>query len=324
VHNGKQVREKPYFKTVRIRILEDTNVALLALKKGDIDDMILTPSQWTSLTGGQDFYARNTKATGLEWVYFYFGWNLETPFFADVQVRKAMSYAFDHEKMLKNLCYGLYEPANGIYYRTAWMAPQKPLPFYKHDPDKAEDLLDAAGWTDHDGDGVRDKMIDGKLRRFEFTILCASIPERVEFCKLLQQNLKEIGVKCNVRPLEPATLQQMELDKQFEAYFGGWGTGTDPDSSENLWKTGERRNFVSFSNPEVDKLFEAGRREFDPAKRAAIYATIDELIYAEQPYTFLYFRNSFYGFNKQLRGYKFSPRGPFNYSPGFSSMWMAE
>ena len=104
--------------------------------------------------------------------------------------------------------------------------------------------------------------------------------------------------------------------------YGGWGTGTDPDSSENIWKTGEPRNYVGYSNPEVDKLYIEGRKEFDKTKRAAIYAKIDELIYADQPYTFLYFRNSFYGFSKQLRGYKFSPRGPFSYSPGFGSLWM--
>ncbi len=324
MHGGKQVRDKPYFKTVRIRVMEDTNTALLALKKGEIDEMILTPSQWTSRTNDADFYARNTKATGLEWVYFYFGWNLKQPFFTDVRVREAMGYAFNHEKLLKNLCYGLYEPANGIFYHSAWMAPKKALPYYKHDPDKAEDLLDAAGWTDHDNDGVRDKVIDGKLRKFEFTMLCANIADRIEVCKLLQQNLDEIGVKMNVRPLEFATFQQKTHDKDFEAMHAGWGAGSDPDSSENIWKTGEPRNYVSFSNPEVDKLYEAGRHEFDRAKRAAIYAKIDELIYAEQPYTFLYFRNSFYGFDKHLRGYKFSPRGPFNYSPGFSSIWMAE
>jgi len=35
----------------------------------------------------------------------------------------------------------------------------------------------------------------------------------------------------------------------------------------------------------------------------------------------LYYQNAYYGFNKQLRGYVFSPRGPFHYGPGFSSIW---
>ena len=193
MHNGKQVRDKPYFKTVRFRIIEDNNTALLAFKKGDVDEMILSPSQWTTLTDSDDYYARNTKATGVEWVYFYFGWNAKSescPFFADLKVRQALSYAFDHKKLLKNLCYGLYEPANGIFYKDAWMAPKKPLPYYNQDLDKAEDLLDAAGWTDHDGDGIRDKKVNGKFVKFEFTIICSNIPDRVEVCKLLKQNLE--------------------------------------------------------------------------------------------------------------------------------------
>ena len=321
MHQGKQVRSKPYFKTIRFRFMPDTNTALLALKKGDVDEMILTPSQWTTQTTGDEFYARNTKATAPEWVYFYFGWNVKTPFFSDVRVRKAMSYAFNYDEMLKTLCYGLYEPCNGIWNPRAWMAPKTPLPYYRQDLSKAEALLDEAGWSDHDGDGVRDKNIDGSLRRFEFTIQCANIPDRIAICELLKQNLDQIGVVCNILPLEFAVLQERNQKKEFEAMHAGWGTGTDPDTSDNIWKTGEGRNYVSYSNPEVDRLYEAGRHEFDRDKRAAIYAQIDELIYADQPYTFLYFRNSFYGFGKQLRGYKFSPRGPFNYSPGFSSVW---
>ncbi len=321
MHKGKQVRSRPYFKTVRIRFLTDLNTALLALNKGDLDEMVLTPSQWTTQTMGDDFYRRNTKATGVEWVFFYFGWNELRPYFQDVRVRKAMSYAFNYKEMLDTLCYGLYEPCSGIFHPGAWMAPKNPLPFYHQDLSKAEELLDEAGWTDHDGDGVRDKMIDGQSIRFEFTIVCSNVQERVDICTLLAQNLEQIGVVCKVAPTEFAVLQDKTQKKDFDANFGGWGTGTDPDTSDNIWKTGEPRNFVSYSNPEVDKLFIEGRKEFDREKRAAIYAKIDELIYADQPYTFLYYRNSFYGFDKRLRGYKFSPRGPYHYSPGFGSIW---
>jgi peptide/nickel transport system substrate-binding protein len=126
-----------------------------------------------------------------------------------------------------------------------------------------------------------------------------------------------------VRPLEFTVLQQKTSDHDFQAMFGGWGTGTDPDTSDNLFVTREARNFVQYSNAEVDKLYKLGRKEFDRGKRAEIYGRIAEQIYADQPYTFLYFRNSFYAFNKSLRGYHFSPRGPFNYSPGFNAIWKA-
>ena len=190
---GSVVREEPFFKEIRFRIIEDPNTTLLALKAGEIDEMILLPEQWTTQTKGEDFSRRNTKVTAPEWVSFHFGWNLDTPFFADRRVRRAMSYAFDHDRMLEQLCYGLYQPAAGNFHESSWMAPRKKLAPYKQDLDRA--------------------------------------------------------------------------------------------------------------------------------KRAEKYARIQEILYEDQPYTWLYWRNSFYGFSKQLRGYVFSPRGPYHYSPGFSSLW---
>ena len=320
--DGRQVREEPFFKEIRFRIIEDPNTSLLALKAGEIDELPLTPEQWTTQTTGDDFYASNTKVTAPEWVSFHFGWNIDSPFFADRRVRRAMSYAFNHDEMLEKLCLGLYKPAAGNFPDDSWMAPKKKLEPYKQNLDKAEALLDEAGWIDHDNDGVRDKEINGRLVPFEFSMLVNQQPLRVAICTLLKENLDQIGVRMNVRPTESTVLQQLTQEKKFQAYLGGWGAGTDPDTSENIWATGAGRNFTAYSNPEVDRLFAEGRRELDRAKRAEKYARIQEILYDDQPYTWLYWRNSFYGFSRDLRGYVFSPRGPYHYSPGFSSLWM--
>jgi peptide/nickel transport system substrate-binding protein len=319
--DGKQVRDKPFFREVRFRILEDPNTALLALKKGEIDEMALTPEQWTTQTTGEDFYVKNTKATAPEWVSFHFGWNTKSPFFTDRRVRRAMSHAFDHERMLETICHGLYTPCTGVFHPTAWMATRQPLEAYRQNLDRAETLLDEAGWIDRDNDGIRDREIDGRSVPFEFTVVCSQQPMAQDICTLLQQSLDRIGVRVNVKPTEFTVLQQLLLEKKYDAAFGGWGTGTDPDTSENIWATDAGRNFGSYSNPEVDRLFVEGRTEVDRAKRAEKYARIHELLWEDQPYTWLYWRNSFYGFSKDLRGYVFSPRGPFHYSPGFGSLW---
>ncbi len=327
MHEGRQVRDKPYFKTIRFRIIEDSNTAMLAIKSGNIEDLELTPEQWRTQTNDDEFYDDNTKVTGRAWTFFYFGWNQDpqlSPFFCDARVRQAMGYAFDHQEMLETLCYGLYEPCAGIFHPTAWMAPQPPLQPYTQNLDRAEELLDEAGWIDHDGDGIRDKEIGGRLVPFQFKIITSHVPLRVAICNLLRESLDRIGVVCDVSPMEFTVWQDAMLNKKLQACFGGWGTGADPDTSMNIWGTGEARNSVNYSNPEVDRIFHEAKREFDRDKRAVLYAELDRLIYEDQPYTFLYHQSSFYAFNKQLRGYMFSPRGPYSYSPGFSSIWRAQ
>jgi peptide/nickel transport system substrate-binding protein len=324
MHNGKQVREKPYFDQVRFRIKPDPNTALLDLKSGDLDELEISAEQWLSQTGDDEFYRHNIKATAVEWTYFYFGWNNHSPYFQDRRVRQAMSYAFDHREMLDSLFHGLYQPANGLFHPDSWLAPKKPTPVYEQDLDKAEALLDEAGWSDHDGDGIRDKETDGRLTPFEFTIIVRQDPARIRCCELLKSSLDKIGVICNITSLEGTTLQQRMDQRDFVAAFAGWGTGSDPDTSSNIWTTEaikSGRNYLNYSNKEVDRLYEQARVEFDREKRGEIYGRIHTLIYDDQPCTFLYYQNAFYGFNRRLRGYNFSPRGPYSFSPGIFSIW---
>lgn len=327
--NGEKIREKPYFKTVRLKIIPDDNTSLLALKNGDIDTLELRAEPWMTQTNDKDFYKSNTKTFGTEWSHSYIGWNIGRPYFQDARVRKAMSYAINHEEMLKNICYDLYEPGQGIYHPTAWMAPN-PMPTpYKQDLDKAEALLEEAGWTDTDDDGILDKVVDGQKIKFEFSLQYGSGSKAAErICGMVAENLKQIGVLCNVKPTEFTVLQADAKKHNFDAMCAGWGSGADPDDSDNLWTTkalkSGGRNYVQYSNPKVDALFEAGKREFDRAKRAEIYRQIALILWEDQPYTWLFYRSSMYAFNKSLRGYMYSPRGPFHYSPGISSIWKAK
>jgi peptide/nickel transport system substrate-binding protein len=326
MHDGEQVRRKPYFREIRFRIIEDPNTALLAIKNGDIHEYQMNPEQWVTQTDGEDFYRLNTKATGVEWSLAYIGWNCRTPQFEDKRVRHAMSYALDHEELLKEICYDLYEPSTGMFHPTAWMAPKPSPDPYRQDLDKAEELLDEAGWDDSDGDGIRDKEIDGRDVDFEFNLTYGEGSLTAErTATLLKENLDQIGIICHPQPMEFTVMQQKARDHDFQAMMAGWGTGVDPDTTENIWSTkaiDAGRNYCAYSNPEVDRLYELGKREFDREERAKIYARIHTILWEDQPYTWLYVRNAFYGFNKDLRGYTFSPRGPFTYGPGFDAIWM--
>ncbi len=321
MHNGKQVRPKPYFREVRVKVIEDFNTALLALKAGQIEEMELRAEQWTNQTSGDDFYKLNTKVTAPEWTEGHFIWNLQSPFFADKRVRQAMSWAYDYDEFLKKITYNLYEQGRGPFNPGSWMFPKNGPQPYHQNLDKAEDLLDEAGWVDSDGDGVRDKEINGRRMPFEFTLLTYQTETGIQAATLMKECLQKIGIRCNVKPTEFTVLVDSQQKHQFEAAMGLWGSGTDPDSTANIFATGESRNSGIYSNKRVDELYEKGRREFDREKRGAIYGEIHNILWEDQPYTWIFYRNSFYAFNKNIRGYNFSPTGPYLFSPGFDSVF---
>jgi peptide/nickel transport system substrate-binding protein len=321
MHNGRPVRAKPAFAEVRFKIIEDQNTALLALKSGHLDEMLILPDQWISQTGDDDFYRRNTKASAVSWTDYYIVWNQQAPYFADRRVRWALSYAIDYREMLDTVFYGIFDPSRGAYHPTSPMFPADGPQPLEQDLDKAEALLDEAGWIDTDGDGIRDKEINGRRIPFRFTLMCHQVMMLVRLNTLVKESLDKIGVDCIVRPTEFTVAVQRIRDKKFQAYQGVWQTGADPSEKANLFKTGEGRNYASYSNPLVDELFEKARRELDDEKRNRIYGEIHQQLWADQPYTWLIYRNDFYGFNKRLRGYNFSPRGPYGYSPGIFSIY---
>jgi peptide/nickel transport system substrate-binding protein len=323
MHGGRQVRPKPYFKEIRVKVIEDYNTALVALKAGQIEEMMVRPEQWASQTEDEDFYKHNTKVTAVEWTEFHFVWNTETPFFSDRRVREAMSWAVDYEELLKVVCQGQYEQARGPYHPTSWMFPKDPpQPFYQ-DFDRAEKLLDDAGWTDTDGDGIRDKTIDGRQVPFEFTMLTYSYELGVMVATMMKLSLDQIGIICHVKPTEFTVLTHSQQKHRFDAAFGGWGSGSDPDESRNTYGTNEARNYGSYSNTRVDELFAQGLRALDPEKRAAVYGDIHLTLWKDQPYTWLFHRNAFYAFNKKLRGYNFAPTGPYYFKPGILGIYKA-
>ena len=142
---------------------------------------------------------------------------------------------------------------------------------------------------------------------------------------LFAEDLKKVGVSLVQRMIEWATFQQMTRTHEFQAQIAAWGTGADPDTGWNLWRTEEYedgRNYGGYSNARVDELFQLARREFDVEKRTHHYGEIQKLIYEDQPYLFLVNRAVTWGFHKRLRGITFSPRGVFNFDPSVRGWWV--
>ena len=185
------------------------------------------------------------------------------------------------------------------------------------DLDKAENLLDEAGWVDTDNDGIRDKEINGKKVTFEFTLM---VVEQARSNRHLQLASREPGK--HRRDLQRPAARSRRVS----------GTGLQEEFRSRVFRLVHRRRSLSrtriFSAParaaisapiQIRKwtnFWRRPRKNSIASKRAEIYGQVHKIIYDDQPYLFLYNRHSFYGFNKKLRGYRFSPRGPFHYSPG--------
>ena len=310
MHNGKQVRTKPMFERIRVKITPETATAFIKVKAGDMDSMQIPPELWEQ-TNSLDFSEKNVRVFGREWSYFAFWWNLSLPLFSDIRVREALDVAFDHDEMLRNCRRGLDRPCTGLFIDEAPWYPKdagiKPL---KRDVERAKQLLAEAGWTDSDNDGVLDKEIDGKRVPFAFTMISMNKPDRLSVCNLLKTNLQEVGIDMTVQAMEFNVWLDKMQNKTFQASMGGWEIGSDPYLCVNEWGTGAGRNWIHYSNPEVDRLFKEGEAEFDREKRMAIYQKLHCVVYADRPCTWLYCQPGQFVFSKKLRGLNFYARCP--------------
>src|SRR5690606_38570276 len=113
LHNGQEVRNKPYFKTIRMEVINDSNNALLALKSGKIDDTTIAADKWGTDAAQDDFYERNTKVSATAYTEFHIVWNCKSPLFEDARVRRAMSHAVDYREILDKILAGMNKQANG-------------------------------------------------------------------------------------------------------------------------------------------------------------------------------------------------------------------
>src|SRR5262249_16319911 len=134
----------------------------------------------------------NHKPKGIQGIAF----NIRKPPFDDVRVREAFAHMLNREEMLPKLFYNEYDYVDSFEPGGIYENPTNPK--VRYSPEKAEELLDAAGWKqvnrNTDGWLVKDGVV------FELTLFYASKAfERV--LTLLQENLKEIGIKLEGKPV---------------------------------------------------------------------------------------------------------------------------
>ena len=292
---------RPYINRVVYRIIPDSSTIFLELKAKNIDMAGLTPIQFRRQTEYPAFQKAFHRYQYLANGYTYLGFNLRDPRFQDRRVRQAIAHAIDKQEIIDGVLLGLGRPAVGPYKPGTWWykADVKTFPF---DPDRAKALLAEVGWKPG-RDGILEK--DGKP--FSFTIRTnQGNLVRQQTAEIIQRRLKAIGIDVKIHVVEWAAFLNTFIRKRdFEAIILGWGLGQEPDQYD-IWhssKTGsEEFNHISYKNPRVDDLLEAGRRTFDQAKRKKIYGELQEIMAEDQPVVFLFVPDALSVVSSRVRG----------------------
>jgi peptide/nickel transport system substrate-binding protein len=273
------------------RSINDFNAALVSLRAGDLDVMPkMEKVQFSRVK--DDLPGLGLKSVVYDYPgYTYIGYNAERPLFKDKLVRQALAHAINRDAIIDKIYFGMARPVESpIFYKRPEC--DTTLPVYKYDLALAKKMLADAGWTDSDGDGILDKVIDGKKTPFKFTVLLNSGNQaRMQMAILFVNELKRIGIDASTTSLDWAIFLKNTRDKEYDAYVGGWAMSPVEGDLYQIWhsKSAEKggSNYVSFRNQRVDELIEQIRGEFDFTKRLALYKEMQEVIHDEQPYNFL-------------------------------------
>lgn len=274
---------RPHLDRVIYRIIPETSLSEMELLTKGVDYYGVLPHQFQRMREIPflKIYSQASLA------YTYIGYNLKNPLFQDKRVRKALTHAINREEIVRYVLYGFGTVISGPFPNHLWYYnPNVKPPTY--DPKKARELLAEAGWRDTDGDGILDK--EGKPFRFKL-ITNSGNDIRRDVGVLVQRQLRELGIDVTFETYEWSVFLKNFINaKHFDACILGWSLSPDPDDYM-IWHSSQIEkgfNFISYVNPEADRLWEEGRREYDLERRKKIYWRIHELIAEDQPYTFLF------------------------------------
>lgn len=156
----------------------------------------------------------------------------------------------------------------------------------------------------------------GKPIKIKLSVSAA--PQSVMSGQAFQQMWKKVGIETEIVPLEQVQLIRAGVAKDFQAMVYRWAGGVDPDKNVySFFHSKGSANRSSYSNPEMDKLLDAGRATTDRAERLKIYRQVNNLLARDLPYLFLtYFENTTLA-NANVKGLVAKPDGLFR----MSSVW---
>lgn len=283
-------------------IVQDQNAAYLKFLSGQTDVHNPRPEEVLDLKTKTAQLGITLKDTGIDTGSLFFAFNRNPRqythngvvdprlnWFTDQNFLRALAHLIDKRSMV-NLCFhGLgspavsdISPANKIFHNPN-------LKDYDYDPKLAEQLLESGGYH-LASPGVR---VDARGNRLEFNLTTnAGAQAREQMCAIFKQDLANLGIRVNYRPLEFTTLVE-KLDSTFDwdCVLIGFTGGIEPNNGANFLRSSGNLHLWDPSQPkpatpweaEIDRLLEQGSAEMDLTKRAPYYWRIQQILHDELP-----------------------------------------
>ena len=227
----------------------------------------------------------------IAWVIF---WKHDNPLFRDPRVRRALTLAIDRTECLRILNLPADLPgSDGVFMPRVLFGGKLPAPL-PYDPAEANALLDAAGWHDRDGEGVRQR----NGRAFHFTATVPSVNDLPDLAVLVQAHLRRVGVQMEIQAVMDTSGVGVRIRSgRWEAAFGYLRPWRDVQKT-----TFGQGNVTGYSNLEAFRLIDAAGAASDPDELDRVYGELTEVYRNDLPFTHLVTRAEVHFAHRRVNG----------------------
>jgi peptide/nickel transport system substrate-binding protein len=317
----------PKIEQVFIRIVPDDAAQEAAIIAGDTDiGVFLSSDQIEKLEAGG-----NVKVVSVASGYdegWFMNVNPKTahPAMLDPNVRKAIALATDRFSIVKDLLVDTVNPVNANFWDNNPPYGNTDIKPFPYDPDQAKQLLDAAGWKDSDGDGIRDKEIDGKKVDLKLRYITNDRELRKNVQAVVQQQWSLVGIGADLVNYSSDVYWNGYNDDGPQAqglydiaeYSSVSNSFPDPDASSN-WlcdqissaDNPDGANWQGYCDPAMDELLKTQATTLDFNKRIDIYKQIQQKMYDEVLYVGMWKDPDLWSINSHVKNVKLSGVYPF-------------
>lgn len=266
---GPNGAEAANFETLRVEILPEASVRAGVLESGEANLVSNIPP---NLAGDlpEGITVDSNEYPGLPYSLYL---NEKYGVFADKKVRQAFARGIDIDAAVEEIFFGQFPRAWSILGSTTPGYDASTEGTWTFDQDAANQLLDEAGWTESDSDGIR--MKDGERLSVRWIAYTPVSDENAALANAIQSDLADVGFEVKREVLEPGAYNEQYEPKTFD--LTDWGfSGVDGDLLRSHLHTDGFQNGSQVSDPEIDALLEEGIATSDVDARAAIYQQLQQ------------------------------------------------